>query len=83
LSAHSSQLENGKVNKPSPNVLHRVAEVHVIPCEALMEKAGTMLSFEYGGERRKRSAVFVIDDPIAEEEELLEYPAFIRSHTLL
>jgi transcriptional regulator with XRE-family HTH domain len=40
-----SQLENGKIKKPSPNVLHSLAEVYAVPYEALMEKAGCGGSF--------------------------------------
>jgi transcriptional regulator with XRE-family HTH domain len=78
--AYLSQLENGKIKKPSPNVLHRLAEVYVVPYEALMEKAGYLLPSEDEGGRRKRLAAFAIDDLTAEEEEeLLKYLAFIRS----
>jgi transcriptional regulator with XRE-family HTH domain len=41
--AYLSQLENGKIKKPSPNVLHSLAEVYVVPYETLMEKAGYLL----------------------------------------
>jgi transcriptional regulator with XRE-family HTH domain len=79
--AYLSQLENGKIRKPSPNVLHSLAEVYVVPYEALMEKAGYLLPPEDGG-RRKRLAAFAIDDLTAEEEEeLLKYLAFLRSRT--
>ena len=78
--AYLSQLENGKIKKPSPNVLHSLAEVYVVPYEALMEKAGYLLPSEDGGGRRRRLAAFAIDDLTAEEEEeLLKYLAFIRS----
>jgi transcriptional regulator with XRE-family HTH domain len=78
--AYLSQLENGKIAKPSPNVLHTLAEVYVVPYEALMEKAGYLLPPEDSGGRRKRLAVFAIDDLTAEEEEeLLKYLAFLRS----
>jgi transcriptional regulator with XRE-family HTH domain len=79
--AYLSQLENGKIGKPSPNVLHRLAEVYAVPYEALMEKAGYLLPSQDGrGRRRKRLAVFAIDDLTAEEEEeLLKYLAFLRS----
>ena len=80
--AYLSQLENGKIKKPSPNVLHSLAQVYVVPYEALMEKAGYLLPSEDGGGRRKRKrlAAFAIDDLTAEEEEeLLKYLAFIRS----
>ncbi len=47
---------------------------------ALVEKAGSLLPSEDGGGRRARLAVFAIDHPTAEEEEeLLKYPAFLRS----
>jgi len=79
--AYLSQLENGKIKKPSPNVLHSLADVYAVPYEALMEKAGYLLPSEgNGGGRRKRLAAFAIDDLTAEEEEeLLKYLAFLRS----
>jgi len=78
--AYLSQLENGKIRKPSPNVLHSLAEVYAVSYETLMEKAGYLLPSEDRGGRRKRLAAFAIDDLTAEEEEeLLKYLAFIRS----
>jgi transcriptional regulator with XRE-family HTH domain len=79
--AYLSQLENGKIQKPSPNVLHHLAEVYAVPYEALMEKAGYLLPPDGSqGQRRRRLAAFAIDDLTAEEEEeLLKYLAFIRS----
>jgi transcriptional regulator with XRE-family HTH domain len=78
--AYLSQLENGKIKKPSPNVLHSLSEVYAVPYEALMEKAGYLLPSEDGGEPRRRLAAFAIDDLTPEEEEeLLKYLAFIRS----
>ena len=77
--AYLSQLENGKIRKPSPNVLHSLAEVYVVPYETLMERAGYLLPSEDGGGRRRRLAAFAIDDLTAEEEEeLLKYLAFLR-----
>jgi transcriptional regulator with XRE-family HTH domain len=77
--AYLSQLENGKIKKPSPNVLHNLAAVYAVPYEALMEKAGYLLPAEKRGGRRKRLAAFAIDDLTAEEEEeLLKYLAFLR-----
>jgi transcriptional regulator with XRE-family HTH domain len=79
--AYLSQLEKGKIRKPSPNVLHSLAEVYTVPYEALMEKAGYLLPPEGSkAARRRRLAVFAIDDLTAEEEEeLLKYLAFLRS----
>ena len=78
--AYLSQLENGKIKKPSPNVLHSLAEVYAVPYEALMEKAGYLVPSEDGGGGRTRLAAFAIDDLTAEEEEeLLKYLAFLRT----
>ena len=80
--AYLSQLERGKIQKPSPNVLHSLSEVYAVPYEALMEKAGYLLPSEDGGGRSKRLAAFAIDDLTAEEEEeLLKYLAFLRTST--
>jgi transcriptional regulator with XRE-family HTH domain len=80
--AYLSQLEQGKIQQPSPSILHRLAAVYAIPYEALMEKAGYLLPSAEGDSRgrRQRLAAFAIDDLTAEEEEeLLKYLAFIRS----
>jgi HTH-type transcriptional regulator, competence development regulator len=80
--AYLSQLEHGKIRKPSPHVLHSLAKVYVVPYEALMEKAGYLLPSANGPRHRKRLAAFAIDDLTAEEEEeLLKYLAFLRSRT--
>ena len=81
--AYLSQLEKGKIRKPSPNVLHSLAAVYAVPYEALMEKAGYLLPSAGGkAARRRRLAVFAIDDLSAEEEEeLLKYLAFLRSRS--
>ena len=79
--AYLSQLENGKIRKPSPHVLHSLAGVYAVPYETLMEKAGYLLPSESSEDaRHRRLAAFAIDDLTAEEEEeLLKYLAFIRS----
>ena len=79
--AYLSQLENGKIQKPSPNVLHSLSGVYAVPYEALMEKAGYLLPLESSmGGHKRRLAAFAIDDLTAEEEEeLLKHLAFLRS----
>jgi len=80
--AYLSQLENGRIQRPSPNVLRGLSGVYGVPYEALMEKAGYLLPSESGEGRRRRLAAFAIDDLTAEEEEeLLKYLAFLRSRT--
>jgi transcriptional regulator with XRE-family HTH domain len=79
--AYLSQLENGKIQKPSPKVLQSLSAVYAVPYEALLEKAGYLLpSEDEGAGLRRRLAAFAIDDLTAEEEEeLLKYLAFLRS----
>ena len=80
--AYLSQLEKGKIQQPSPSILHELAAVYAVPYEALMEKAGYLQpsSGAASARPRKRLAAFAIDDLTAEEEEeLLKYLAFIRS----
>jgi transcriptional regulator with XRE-family HTH domain len=80
--AYLSQLEKGKIQQPSPSILHELAAVYAVPYEALMEKAGYLQPSGVGTStgNRKRLAAFAIDDITAEEEEeLLKYLAFIRS----
>jgi len=83
--AYLSQLENGKIKKPSPNVLHTLAKIYSVAYEALMEKAGYLLpEHEEASGQRARLAAFSIDDLTAEEEEeLLKYLAFLRSRKSL
>jgi HTH-type transcriptional regulator, competence development regulator len=77
--AYLSALEKGRIQKPSPHVLHSLAAVYAVPYETLMEKAGYLLPSEDKGGRRRRLAAFAIDDLTAEEEEeLLKYLAFLR-----
>jgi HTH-type transcriptional regulator, competence development regulator len=81
--AYLSQLENGKITKPSPHVLHALAGVYGTPYEVLMERAGYLKAspeLHNKGRRHGRAATFAIDDLTPEEEQkLLEYLAFIRS----
>jgi len=77
-----SQLEGGKISKPSPHVLHTLSTVLNTDYETLMQRAGYLLpSAAQRSETSKhgRAATFAIDNLTPEEEaELLEYLTFIR-----
>ena len=79
--AYLSQLEMGRIQRPSPTVFQRLAPVYAVPYETLMEKAGYLPPSEIdGAARRPRLSAFAIDDlTVEEEEQLLKYLAFIRS----
>ena len=81
--AYLSQLENGKVSKPSPHVLYSLARVYAVSYENLMERAGYISatnSARSSSEKHGRAATFSIDHLSAEEEsELLKYLSYYRS----
>jgi len=78
--AYLSQLENGKITKPSPAVLHKLADPYQLPYEMLLEMAGHPVPF-----RKTDSSVSNrLPDELStltneEEDKLLEYLRFLRS----
>lgn len=80
--AYLSQLENGKIAKPSPHVLHTLSQVYRVSYEKLMERAGYLAPAGNKPKDAKHGhvATFSIDKLSAEEEKaLLDYLAFVRS----
>lgn len=86
--AYLSQLEKNKITRPSPNILHALAQVYVIPYDTLMEKAGYISpstsipdALRSGGAVRHGRAATFTDANLTPDEEasLLEYLAFLRT----
>jgi transcriptional regulator with XRE-family HTH domain len=80
--AYLSQLENGKIQQPSPNILHALARVYGVSYEHLMERAGYLLpeAQQKAKARHGRIATFAIKDLTRDEEAaLLKYAAFLKS----
>lgn len=80
--AYLSQLETGKIEKPSPNYLHKLAEAYNIPYDLLMEKAGYISrSEERPRQQNLMGAALATAEDITSEEaaELMKYLAFLRS----
>ncbi len=79
--AYLSQIENDRIRKPSPNVLHSLAEIYAISFENLMIKAGYLMpsSERADDDRHGRVATFAEHNLTEEEEsELLRFLQFIR-----
>lgn len=77
-----SQLESGKITKPSPHVLYALSGALSVNYEALMQRAGYILPTapRKAGAKHGRAATFAIDNLSAEEErQLLEYLSFLRT----
>jgi HTH-type transcriptional regulator, competence development regulator len=81
--AFLSQLESGKVKRPSPMMLYKLAGVYGVPYEALMELAGYPVPEGSVPATRSGPAVFHRLGDITEEEEqaLLDYLSFLRSRS--
>ena len=76
-----SQLESGKITKPSPHVLYSLSSALRVNYETLMQRAGYILPTAQRQARAKhgRAATFAIDNLSSEEEtKLLEYLTFLR-----
>jgi transcriptional regulator with XRE-family HTH domain len=73
--AYLSQLENNRITKPSPNILHALARVYNTPYEDLMKRAGYLSSDSTAA----TAATFAVQGLTPNEEKaLIEYLAFIR-----
>lgn len=85
--AHLSQLETGKIKKPSPHQLHKLATLYGVPYEFFMERAGYLTRRKEAAEGEPPApktlagaALRSLDDLTPEEEEqLAQYIAFLRS----
>ena len=80
--AYLSQIENAQIKRPSPNILHAIAEVYDLSYDDLMERAG------YAAHKKSRSALqarpriatFSGQNLTEQEEaELVQYLSFMRS----
>lgn len=79
--AYLSQLETGKIKTPAPQNLHTLAGEYSVPYALLMELAGYPTiepqSPEPSAPQRFAARIGAVSDE--EEDQLLEYLAFIRS----
>jgi transcriptional regulator with XRE-family HTH domain len=80
--AYLSQIEQNKIQKPSPNVLNALSEIYAIDYAKLMEMAGyiTPSKTRSDSQRHGRVPTFAEHNlTSAEEAEMLEYLKFMRS----
>ena len=81
--AYLSQLENGKITKPSPHTLHALAQAYDVSYENLMQRAGYLAqsnSARASSAKHGSAATLSIENLSPEEErELLKYLAYVRS----
>lgn len=82
--AYLSQLESGKITKPSPHILYALSDALSVEYDELMRRAGYLgaKSKSRGtDEQHGRAATSAIDNlTIDEEAALLQYLKFIRTN---
>jgi HTH-type transcriptional regulator, competence development regulator len=76
--AYLSQLENAKIKAPSPNVLHKLAELYEVPYTALMAAAGYPVESAAIPSEAVRLAARLGPTSSDEEDALADYLEFIR-----
>jgi len=80
--AYLSQIENDQIKKPSPNILHALAELYAVSYENLMERAGFVVPTRSraSSERHGRIPTFAGHHLTPEEErELIQFLGYLRS----
>jgi len=78
--AYLSQIETGKIQQPSPNILHALSRVYKTSYEQLMEFAGYVVSTHTPDSAHGRAATFAaLNLTEAEQNDLLEYLKWKRS----
>ena len=80
--AYLSQIENHKIQQPSPNILHALSEVYGIDYGHLMEMAGHITPSKSRSEDQRHGRLATFADhnlTEAEEAELIDYLKYIRT----
>lgn len=81
--AYLSQIENDQIKKPSPNILHALAELYAVSYEDLMERAGFVVparSRARAVKSHERGTAFAGHHLTSDEErELVQYLGYLRS----
>lgn len=76
--AYLSQLESGKIKKPSPNILHKLASLYAISYRELMQLAGYPVpELTESPVTRLASRIGPLTE--AEEQALIDYLSFLRN----
>jgi transcriptional regulator with XRE-family HTH domain len=80
--AYLSQIEQNKIQKPSPNILHALSEIYAINYEKLMEMAGYIAPSKGRNDDQRHGRVATFAEhhlTSGEEVALLDYLKFLRS----
>jgi len=80
--AYISQIENGKIDEPSPHILHKLAEYYDVPYAFLMEAAGYLKQKQPVNNNSKQANIGGLEAALMSEdlteEEAREVKHFIQ-----
>jgi HTH-type transcriptional regulator, competence development regulator len=79
--AYLSQLENERISKPSPNILHALAALYGVDYGHLMELAGYVTASKRTDDSKRHGRVATFSEfnlTNEEEAQILDYLKFIR-----
>lgn len=74
-----SQIESGRVRRPSPMNLHKLSEIYGLPYAEVMEAAGYPTPSTQFSNEEQRFFARIGETSSEEKEELLEYLDFLRT----
>jgi transcriptional regulator with XRE-family HTH domain len=77
--AYLSQIEGGKVRKPSPTMLHKLAELYELDYATVLDWAGYPVPSAESRKQASRLAARIGPTTEKEEDAIAEYLAFLRS----
>lgn len=79
--AYLSQLETGKIDKPSPNFLHELAELYGTSYGVLMEKAGYAMENKSPERKAKTGIAYSTLEGLTKNEEVqvTDFIAYLKS----
>lgn len=81
--SYLSQIENGDINRPSPDILYELAEVYGVSYRELLERAGHRVPVEEVPERKRAvaglplHAIAELDE--RDREELIDFIGFLHT----
>ena len=84
--AYLSQIENGKIQKPSPDTIGKLSKLYQVPYEMLMEKAGYSLpdyGLVAGDDTDQPVSLLIVDDSPHDRELIRTHLENDHSHTIL
>ena len=77
--AYLSQLESGKIKKPSVNVIYKLSQLYKVDIDELLHLAGFVTDYQHKHWKVFTAELSAMQITRHEEQKLIEYLQFLRS----